>query len=301
MNTSQRGQVAQGGIILPSYTDLIPESRVAHATKEAKQEAYAKAFARIAASLHYQVYQSGIPTWEALTEDSVKLLALQALNMIMLADRAQINQERAHRNRQMEKAEKAKEPNPFAQNAVQAAPTSPQLVRTVSAPVNEGLRLIGQSPVRSPTQTITVTAGGALVIQPGQYNQAIQTMLSHAQKEHNEKVANSQGEAAKALDQTALQAGYLVQRRSPQPGSSTQVVTALIKAPGSPNQEQQGRTTQTVSLKDIQERVRQIQQAETLKTIANKSLNIKKLTRAQLNKLTNDPKIKDQVLSHFST
>ena len=88
MNTSIRGQVVQGGVVMPNYTDHIPESRRAYVNREAKQEAYAKAFVRVASSLHYNVYKTGIPTWEALTDDSSKLSALLAMNMIMLTERA---------------------------------------------------------------------------------------------------------------------------------------------------------------------------------------------------------------------
>ena len=299
MNTSQRGQRAQGGVILPSYTDLIPEARVTYVTKEAKHEAYAKAFVRVAASLYYPMYHTGILSWAALTEDSVKLLALQALNMVMLTDRARINKEQALRNKQIELVEKTRQTNPLAQNAVQKAPTPPQLVRTVSAPVNEGLKLIGQPPVTPLTHTMSVTASGTLIISPGPVNQAIKTILNQRQKEMTEQAEKSQKEALTTLEKQALDDKTKLLRQILQPGTSNQVVAGMIKLPGSPNQEQQGKCTQSITINEIRERIQQIKQDDTLKEIANKSLNIKKLTRAQLNKLTNDPKIKEQVLSQF--
>ena len=144
----------------------------------------------------------------------------------------------------MELVERTRQTNLLAQKTAQTAPTAPKLVRTVSAPVNEGLRLIGQPPVTPQQQMVTVTSSGALVIQPGQYNQAIRTILNQGQeahkflKEQREKAVNSQKEASARLETEALNAGYLVQRQSPQPGTSKQVVTGLIKISGSPNQEQ---------------------------------------------------------------
>ena len=88
MNTSIRRQIVHGGVVIPNYTEHFPESKRAFATREAKQEAYAKAFVRVVPSLHCNVYKTGIPTWEALTDDSTKLSALLAMNMIMLTERA---------------------------------------------------------------------------------------------------------------------------------------------------------------------------------------------------------------------
>ena len=206
-----------------------------------------------------------------------------------------MNKERAQRTRQI---------NLQAQKAAQEAPAVPQLVRTVSAPVNEGLRLIGQPPVNPPQQMVTVATSGALIIHPGQYNHAIRTLLKHGAesqeflREQREKAANQQKEVTTKLPKEAFQEGCIFRRPSPQPGTSTQVVTGLVKTSGSPNQEQQGRTTQSLTMDEIRERVKQIEQKYTLRKVACQSVNIKKLTRAQLSKLTNDPEIKEQVLKH---
>ena len=56
------------------------------------------------------------------------------------------------------------------------------------------------------------------------------------------------------LPKEAFQAGCIFKRPSPQPGTSTQVVTGLVKTPGSPNQEQQGRNTQSLTMDEIRER-----------------------------------------------
>ena len=305
MNTSIRGQVVQGGIVMPNYIDHFPESKRAFVSREAKQEAYARAFVRVASSLHYNVYKTGIPTWEVLTDDSSKLSALLAMNSIMLSERARMNKERALRNKQVELIERTRQINLQAQKAAQEVPTAPQLVRTVSAPVNEGLRLIGQPPVNPPQEMVTVAPSGALIIHPGHYNQAIRTLLVNGAesqkflKEQAEKAANPQKEVTTMkLPKEAFQAGCIFKRPSPQPGTSTQVVTRLVKTPGSPNQEQQGRNTQSLTMDEIRERVKQIEQKDALRKVACQSVNIKKLTRAQLNKLTTDPEIKEQVLKH---
>ena len=299
MNTSMRGQIVQGGVVIPNYTDHFPESKRAFETREAKQAAYAKAFVRVAASLNCHVYKTGLPTWEALSDDSAKLSALLAMNMIMLTDKARTNKERAQRNRQVELVERTRQINLQAQRADQQVPTAPQLVRTVSAPVNEGLRLVGQPPVNPPQQKVTVATSGALIIPPGQYNQAIRTILAHG-RESQKFLEEQREKAAKAagLPKEALQQGCIYRSQSPQPGTSTQVVTGFVKISKSPNQEQQGNSTQSLTLDEIRERIRQIEQKDTLRKVACQSINIKKLTRAQLNKLTTDPEIKELVLKH---
>ena len=246
MNISQRGQLAQGGVIMPSYTELIPEAKIIYTNIEAKQEAYAKAFVRVAASQKCAVYQTGIPTWEALTDDSVKLSALQELNMTMLIERARINKERALRTRQEELIERTRAINQAAQQTVQIVPTAPQLLRTVSRPFNEGLRLIGKPPVNPSQEAVRVTASRTLIIPPGQDNQAIRTILKYRE----EAKKSLQEQAAKTPNSPQGEARNQA-RQSPQPGTSTQVMTGLIKPPGSPNQELQGKTTQSFTLNEI--------------------------------------------------
>ena len=91
-----------------------------------------------------------------------------------------------------------------------------------------------------------VTASRTLIKPPGQDNQAIRMILKYRE----EAKKSLQEQAAKTPNSPQGEAQNQA-RQSPQPGTSTQVMTGLIKPPGSPNQELQVKTTQSITLNEI--------------------------------------------------
>jgi hypothetical protein len=266
MNTSDRHSFLETGVVLPNYIDYAPELRTVYLRLEDKLNAYAKSHMKLASSWNFNAYRTGNPTWSVLTTDSVKLHALLALNAAMLTTKAKLNEQQAAKVKAQEAEEQARKRATPPQG-----PILPQLSRTESRSVDEALQLMGQPRL---VQTVITSTGQITFQKPAE--QRIRAIIGH-------RPEVQQGQDVQMLDLTQQQ---------PRP-STSRIVVQTGKEGTASNQEKQGNTTQHITLEEIRER------GEALRVMESHKQANKRVTRAQLNKWTKDPKIKDQVLKHF--
>lgn len=138
MNTSAPDKLRQG-ISLQNFQELIPEARTFYPTYTEKMVAYNGAFMRLMLQL-----TSIVPTWTTLTQNSVRLQAMMAINHMMMATEMRRNQEETHRRSRLAintKQIEVQRPGQPAKATQQFAAVIP-LTRTESRPLNIALEML---------------------------------------------------------------------------------------------------------------------------------------------------------------
>lgn len=289
MNTADKGHFIRHGIQLPSYADLAPEAKVIYLQKENKLQAFMKAYSRIAKSLSPANFAFEVPSWEPITSDALKLHTLTALNMSMLALMAQINQEKVQKDLVNQRAQQimARPDN---------APTPPKLVRTESMPVNEALRQMGQQQIVTKEGHIKVTLPAPRQVQADQM--LATNLMAMAKASPSTQLLRIVAPSGAIITSPRPESPPKTQQQEeekkeePVSSSETQQAGRITGASASPTQEQQGSTNQILEpVTKVREEVRKVLESHKEAT--------KRVTRGQLQKWANDPKVKEEVLAHL--
>jgi hypothetical protein len=300
MNTTEPGNWLERGLILTPIEKLVPPLDKKYDNDEEKVKDLLQVYTQIVSTWHERLQSTNNseevkdPTWIEISKDMQTLHGLMAINTSIGNFILKKNAMKARENSLPKTIITAETLTPSTSIArqpsvitvaqmktmltdAQKAPTTPQLL-TVRA----------RSGGHEPTAQLVRTESGPL-------QEAIDALQGPSPLK--KKKENEESEEEEDLDKTQEMPEEKDEEEEEelqvtQPVSSSKTLKKGRKsgASASKTQEQQGRTIQNVTLDELEER------SETLRIKREAEKAETRITRAQMEKWTKDPKIKDQVL-----
>jgi hypothetical protein len=300
MNTTESGSLLERGLILKSIKDLAPPLYKVYDTDKERMKDLLQVYTQLVSKLHERLQSNNNseevkdPTWIEISKDMQTLHGLMAINTSIGNFILKKNAMKARENSLPKTIITAETLTPSTSitkqpsvitvaqmktmlTDAQKAPTTPQLV-TVRA------RIGGHEP----TAQLVRTESGPLQ----EAIDALQGPSPLKKKKENEESEEEDLDKTQEMPEEKDEEEKEEELQVTQPVSSSKTLKKGRKsgASASKTQEPQGKTIQEVTLDELEER------SETLRIKREAEKAETRITRAQMEKWTKDPKIKDQVL-----